>query len=82
MRATAFPSSLAHSDVFLEGRAIRHKGDWAALVLLDRRYGGERIQGKLPRWIGDSVSVASTFGQAMKTLGTFYRERGTGTRSA
>lgn len=64
------------------GRAIRHKGDWAALVLLDRRYGGERIQGKLPRWIGDSVSVASTFGQAMKTLGTFYRERGTGTRSA
>ncbi|KAK0625169.1 helicase C-terminal domain-containing protein [Bombardia bombarda] len=33
------------------GRAIRHQGDYAAIVLVDRRFGTERIRGKLPGWI-------------------------------
>lgn len=33
------------------GRAIRHRGDYAAVVLVDRRFGTERIRGKLPGWI-------------------------------
>ena len=41
------------------GRAIRHKGDYAAIMMLDKRYGGERIQNKLPKWIRGSL-VAGT----------------------
>jgi chromosome transmission fidelity protein 1 len=37
------------------GRAIRHKGDYAAIMMLDRRYGTERIRGKLPGWIRGSL---------------------------
>jgi len=37
------------------GRAIRHKGDYAAIVLLDGRYGTSRIEGKLPGWIKEGV---------------------------
>jgi chromosome transmission fidelity protein 1 len=33
------------------GRAIRHWGDYAAVVLVDRRFGTQRIQEKLPGWI-------------------------------
>ncbi|AEO60289.1 hypothetical protein MYCTH_2309404 [Thermothelomyces thermophilus ATCC 42464] len=33
------------------GRAIRHRGDYAAVVLVDRRFSTERIRGKLPGWI-------------------------------
>lgn len=33
------------------GRAIRHKADYAAIVLVDRRFGTERIRSKLPGWI-------------------------------
>lgn len=33
------------------GRAIRHRADYAAIVLVDRRFGTERIRGKLPGWI-------------------------------
>lgn len=37
------------------GRAIRHKGDYAAILMIDRRYQTERIQGKLPGWIRGSL---------------------------
>ncbi len=33
------------------GRAIRHKDDYASIVLLDKRYVTSRIEGKLPGWI-------------------------------
>ncbi|KIY70584.1 DNA repair helicase [Cylindrobasidium torrendii FP15055 ss-10] len=57
------------------GRAIRHKDDWAALILLDKRYAGGAIRGKLPGWIAKEVTVASTFGQAVQGLGAFFRAR-------
>ncbi|KAF2134439.1 DNA repair helicase, partial [Dothidotthia symphoricarpi CBS 119687] len=37
------------------GRAIRHKGDYAAILMLDKRYGSHRIQSKLPKWIRGSL---------------------------
>lgn len=55
------------------GRAIRHRGDWAGLILIDSRYASARIRAKLPEWIGKEVVVADKFGSAMKELGSFYR---------
>ncbi|KAG0700431.1 DNA repair helicase [Suillus ampliporus] len=57
------------------GRAIRHRGDWASLVLIDRRFTSAAIRGKLPQWLRGDVAICETFGQAMKHLGTFYREK-------
>ena len=57
------------------GRAIRHKGDWASLILLDQRYATGTIRGKLPKWIGGQLVVAESFGQAMRELGTFFRDK-------
>ena len=66
-----------HSELMPLGRAIRHRGDWASLILVDARYASPRIRGKLPKWIGQRTSVAETFGEAMKELGQFYREKRT-----
>ena len=38
------------------GRAIRHRGDYASIVLLDKRYRNERIMEKLPAWIRQGIS--------------------------
>ncbi|KAI5995214.1 DNA repair helicase [Pisolithus albus] len=57
------------------GRAIRHRSDWASLILLDHRYSVASIRQKLPSWIQDGVFICDTFGQAMKQLGSFYRDK-------
>ncbi|TFK70379.1 DNA repair helicase [Pluteus cervinus] len=57
------------------GRAIRHRDDWASLILLDHRYSNPAIRNKLSKWIGNSVIVADTFGQAFKEIGRFYRQK-------
>ncbi|EXV00486.1 DEAD-like helicases superfamily protein [Metarhizium robertsii] len=67
------------------GRAIRHKGDYAAIVLADRRYATERIQGKLPGWIrsgmdargsgGDGKASMNMLGGLMGSLGGFFRDK-------
>lgn len=41
------------------GRAIRHRNDYAAIVLIDRRFGTERIKGKLPGWIRRAMTEGS-----------------------
>jgi chromosome transmission fidelity protein 1 len=47
------------------GRAIRHKNDYACIVLLDERYSSPRIRSKLPGWIADRlVSVDSSPGSS------------------
>lgn len=63
------------------GRAIRHKGDYAAIVLVDRRFGTDRIRGKLPGWIQGGMRTGSQekgLGGLMGALGTFFRGRRTG----
>ncbi|KAI0036475.1 DNA repair helicase [Vararia minispora EC-137] len=57
------------------GRAIRHKDDWAALVLIDERYHKDRILKKLPRWIEDSVVCATDFKHAFKSISEFYSDK-------
>ena len=70
------PFSSSHLiDPCSVGRAIRHKNDYACLILVDVRYGSPRISAKLPNWIGKDVIVSNTFGQAVKQIGQFFRTK-------
>ncbi|KAK3314292.1 helicase C-terminal domain-containing protein [Apodospora peruviana] len=58
------------------GRAIRHQNDYAAIVLVDRRFGTERIRGKMPGWIrGGMVEGSENKGLQglMGALSGFFR---------
>ena len=60
------------------GRAIRHKDDYAAIVLLDRRYTSKRIQAKLPGWIRSSMTSGGGSNLSEYNLGglrTFFDAR-------
>ena len=63
------------------GRAIRHKADYAAVVMVDGRFSGERVKGKLPRWIREGLVEGAgekKFGELMGSLGGFFRGKKTG----
>ena len=58
------------------GRAIRHREDYAAILMVDRRFGREGIRGKLPGWIREGLVADAgekSFAQLMGTLGVFFR---------
>ena len=58
------------------GRAIRHKGDYAAIVLVDRRFSTDRICGKLPGWIRGGMAQGSErkgMQGLMGALNVFFR---------
>ncbi|KAJ5469466.1 ATP-dependent DNA helicase chl1 [Penicillium diatomitis] len=60
------------------GRAIRHVNDYAAIVMIDRRYETPRIQGKLPGWIKGSLVTSSGARPAQATvqrLSRFFAEK-------
>ncbi|PBP26056.1 putative ATP-dependent RNA helicase chl1 [Diplocarpon rosae] len=57
------------------GRAIRHQGDYAAIVLVDKRFEGRRVRGKLPGWIREGLvdgTGEKGFGVLMGALGGFF----------
>lgn len=58
------------------GRAIRHKGDYAFIGLVDRRYNTERIQSKLPKWIRSGLPESGkekrTVGEVIKSVTGFF----------
>jgi len=60
------------------GRAIRHKGDFASIVMIDQRFGKESIKNKLPGWIKEGLVEGAgkkSFGILMGRLGAFYRAK-------
>ncbi|KAL7334345.1 ATP-dependent DNA helicase chl1 [Mucor circinelloides] len=57
------------------GRAIRHRGDYATIILLDKRYATPRIGKKLPKWIGEHVEHVDKFGLIMGKTSKFFREK-------
>nr|XP_015208707.1 PREDICTED: probable ATP-dependent RNA helicase DDX11 [Lepisosteus oculatus] len=57
------------------GRAIRHRGDYASIVLLDQRYSRPAIMAKLPNWIRTSTQVQPTFGPAFASIRKFFMQK-------
>ena len=45
-----------------QGRAIRHQGDYATILLLDRRYSRASTIAKLPGWISKHLRKMDKFG--------------------
>ncbi|KAI4260915.1 MAG: hypothetical protein LQ352_000070 [Teloschistes flavicans] len=57
------------------GRAIRHRNDFASILLLDRRYSTPRIAGKLPGWIKQALredDAVAGFPQIIRGLRDFF----------
>ena len=50
------------------GRAIRHRGDYATLVLIDKRYGRTNIPTKLPHWLANSFRQMQNFPDASTSI--------------
>ncbi|KZW01490.1 DNA repair helicase, partial [Exidia glandulosa HHB12029] len=57
------------------GRAIRHKGDWAALIFVDTRFTTAKVRTKLPGWISADLTTPETYGKAAAQLAKFYRSK-------
>lgn len=60
------------------GRAIRHRNDYAAIVMIDGRYNKPHIQGKLPAWIRQSMvgsPAPRLAGTIVNDLSRFFRGR-------
>jgi chromosome transmission fidelity protein 1 len=55
------------------GRAIRHRGDYAAVLLVDGRYDTERIRGKLPGWMRGSIKSGCSMGEIQSGLREFFK---------
>jgi chromosome transmission fidelity protein 1 len=54
------------------GRSIRHVNDYAAVVLLDRRYSQLRITSQLPMWLNSDVVPCKNFEEATEKLKNFF----------
>lgn len=57
------------------GRAIRHQNDYAAIVMLDRRYETKRIQDKLPQWIRKTIVSRGRFLETTQDLVRFFKAK-------
>ncbi|XP_069084247.1 ATP-dependent DNA helicase DDX11 [Pleurodeles waltl] len=57
------------------GRAIRHRGDYASVLLLDNRYARPAIYRKLPEWIRGSTQIKTAFGPAFAAIRKFFQEK-------
>ena len=59
------------------GRAIRHKADYASILLLDHRYKRPNIRGQLPGWIQEHVQVMEKFGLSVPAVRKFFKAKET-----
>ena len=46
------------------GRAIRHKNDWANILLVDNRF--NKMKGKLPKWMRSRVKNMNNIEELIK----------------
>ncbi len=58
------------------GRAIRHKNDYAVIVLLDNRYTSrQNIKESLPKWIRSRLMCFDKFPQAFGSVRQFFSNK-------
>jgi chromosome transmission fidelity protein 1 len=57
------------------GRVIRHREDYAAIVLLDARYGRPAVVEALPGWIRDRLAHCPHFPDALSRIVQFFRTK-------
>ena len=50
------------------GRAIRHQGDYASLILADARYSRPSSKASLPEWIAQRLTVSDKFGSTVASV--------------
>ena len=55
------------------GRAIRHRGDYASILLVDRRFANASVRSQLPGWIQDRLEQHPNFGRTFGALIRFFR---------
>ena len=60
------------------GRAIRHKGDFGAVLLCDERFASPGKRAMLSKWIDDSLRTPASFQEAEDGLRAFFRGNGLG----
>jgi chromosome transmission fidelity protein 1 len=59
------------------GRVIRHRGDYAAILMVDRRFATARIRQKLPGWIQESLSrEVQAWKEIESGVENFFRGKG------
>ena len=57
------------------GRAIRHIGDYATIIMADARFAKPAVRKRLPRWIADHVQNAPSFAEAVASIQDFFNGR-------
>lgn len=58
------------------GRAIRHRNDYACIILMDERYQQPRIRGKLPKWIVDcGICDIKIYGDCISRISKFFKNK-------
>jgi len=50
------------------GRAIRHREDYACLLLIDKRYSKANIPSKLPHWLANSFRQMNNFNETSNAI--------------
>ncbi len=54
------------------GRAIRHKNDFAAIILMDKRFANDSIRKKLPCWLNQCIREFASTTQFNQDLNVFF----------
>lgn len=57
------------------GRAVRHRRDYAVVLLMDRRYGRQRVLGKLPKFIRRGLRQGGEFKSVVGSLRGFFEQK-------
>jgi chromosome transmission fidelity protein 1 len=57
------------------GRAIRHKNDYACVLLLDKRFSQPRIRNKLPKWMSKNIQNPQAYGLFIGKMAKFFKSK-------
>jgi chromosome transmission fidelity protein 1 len=56
------------------GRVIRHKDDYAVIILLDSRYRNPKLKDRLATWMHPFIELQDQFGSSIERVSTFFKK--------